>query len=98
MVKHILKNHYQSHYLQDKKYQENVESLDKFEDVLHGVPVESGSDREIRNWKLLAHQELELVDIFQGNTGSPGNGAQRIVGHVNREFRLHRNTLIQTAK
>ena len=43
------------------------------------------------------NQELETVDVFQRNTRSTCHSSKRIFRNVNRQFRLQRYSLVQTA-
>src|SRR5690606_23126345 len=52
----------------------------------------------IRDGPLFTHQELEPVDVAEGNAGATCHGAQGVLAHVYGQFRLDADALVQATK
>ena len=46
----------------------------------------------------LANEEGELVEVLEGDAGATGDGAQGVVGNVDLQLGLRRDTLVQSAE
>ena len=46
----------------------------------------------------IPHQELEAVDVLQGDAGATGHGAERVIGHMHRQFGLDADALVEAAQ